>query len=501
MRHIFIFILYFACFKIFSQDLEQNLEPIFNDFQLMGMSVWTSCGEIEEEYHFGLRDLTRNLPMNNDSKYRIASISKSFTALGLMKLFDQGEFGLDDDVSSYLGYTVINPNHPTVPITFRKILSHTSSLQDGSGYNNFLNATFSQLPVPSIATVIVPGGNYYTANMWRQEIPGNHFAYSNINYGLIGTLIEKISGQRFDQFMETEILEPLGISGNYNVSQVPDIDDIAVLYRKIRGNWVPQIDNYQGITPSAPNLGNYIPGTNGAYFGPQGGLRVTAAEAGKLMRFLHTNGQTTPGLISAQTLEEMKAMQWNYTGNNGDNYFGLFNRWGLGLHHSNLNADDQICLNEGWGPFIGHPGEAYGLVSDAYFSTNGEVSFVFITNGAGLGYQFGEQSVYYTVEEQVFNILCNHFASCISTSVNAEESPSEVAIFPNPVSEILNLQFNSDQPQRWVKLIDVNGREVLRSTASSKLTTINATDIPSGVYSILVHSNGELVLASRIVKL
>jgi len=500
MKHYFLVFLLFTSFNLASQNLEQDLQSIFNDFQLMGMSVWTACGDNQEEYHFGLRDLTRNLSMNSESKYRIASVSKTFTALGLMKLFDQGEFELDDDISDYLGYIVVNPNHPTVPITFRKLLSHTSSLQDGSGYNNFLNATFGQLPVPSIATVIVPGGNYYTANMWRQEMPGNHFAYSNINYGLIGTLIEKISGQRFDQYMKTEILEPLEINGTYNVSQVPDIDDVAVLYRKISGNWVPQVDNYQGIAPNAPNLGSYIPGTNGAYFGPQGGLRATAAEVGKLMRFLHTNGQTIPGLISPQTLEEMKAMQWNYTGNNGDNYFGLFNRWGLGLHHANLSADDQICLNEGWGPFIGHPGEAYGLVSDAYFSSNGEVSFVFMTNGAGLGYQFGSQSVYYTVEEEVFSSLCNHFTACISTNTNHKEVTPEVMIFPNPVTEVINLQFVSDQPQRLVKLIDVKGREVLREQASSNQTAIDLTALPAGVYLLIV-SDGDFVHSSRIVKL
>lgn len=498
MRRYLLFLLALISLDAQSQNLEQELESVFDEFQLMGMSVWTACGHEEQEFHFGLRDNTRSLPMNSDSKYRIASISKSFTALGLMKLYDQGLFNLDDNISDYIGYTINNPNHPAVAITFRQLLSHTSSLQDGTGYNNFLNGTYGQSPVPSIASVLVPGGNYYTSNMWRQETPGTHFAYSNINYGLIGTLIEKISNQRFDVYMQTEILEPLGISGNYNVSQLPDIDDVAVLYRKISGVWTAQVDNFQGITPSSPNLGGYIPGTNGAYFAPQGGLRATASEVGALLRFLQTNGATVPGLISEPTIEMMKSIQWNYTGNNGDNYFGLFNRWGLGLHHANTNSDDQICLNQNWGSFVGHAGEAYGLVSDAYFATNGDVSFVFMNNGAGLGYQFGQISIWYTVEEQIFNKLCSHFSECLTTKIE-EPVSIQFETFPNPATNFLNVSFSESNSARTITLINSKGQQIFSIPAYQTFQKIDLNHIETGVY-LLVVQDGVSVKTSRVIK-
>jgi CubicO group peptidase (beta-lactamase class C family) len=65
----------------------------------MGMSVWGSVHDSPEQFHFGLRDFTRDLPMNADTKYRSASVSKSVTALGLIKLYSDGLFDLDDDVS------------------------------------------------------------------------------------------------------------------------------------------------------------------------------------------------------------------------------------------------------------------------------------------------------------------------------------------------------------------------------------------------------------------
>jgi len=177
------------CYVLSAQSLQTNLQTVFTTNQLMGMSVYVFSAENESVYNFGYKNFSQSLPIDNATKFRIASISKSFTALGILKLYDQNLFELDDDVSTYLGYSVRNPNHPTIPITFRMLLSHTSSLQDGNGYTSFLNATFSQNPIPNISSVLQPGGSYYTSNMWRSEIPGTYFTYSNLNFGLLGTLI------------------------------------------------------------------------------------------------------------------------------------------------------------------------------------------------------------------------------------------------------------------------------------------------------------------------
>ena len=588
-----------------AQTLEQELQNVFTDFQLMGMSVWTACGADEEQYHFGLRDFTRTLPMDADSRYRIASVSKTFTALGLMKLYDDGLFDLDDNISDYMGYTIQNPSYPGTTITFRMLLSHTSSLQDGSGYNSFLSGTLNTLPVPSIAEVLVPGGQFFTNNMWRTEAPGTHFAYSNINYGLIGTLIEQLSGERFDLYMKEHILEPLGIAGSYNVTLLDDIDDVVVLYRNINGAWTAQIDNYQGVMPTAPNLdgsaeglvsdsncfvaGNspgcedpacqaaicaddawcctnewdiicvnaalaicdgspssclsehggvgcdnndcqqavcainasccevswnaacadlawqncgpeaYVPGTNGALFAPQGGLRASAQEVGKMIQLLRTLGESNPGFISTSALEEMTAVEWNFTGGNGDNYFGLFNRWGLGVHHANTQANDQICLNQGWGSMIGHPGEAYGLVSSAYYSELGDVSFVFMHNGIWPGYAFGEESIWYLLEEAVFDVLCNHFSTCITTAVTEKESGW--SIFPNPFADRTTLMVPEALAgnELFIRVFNAQGKEVVHERITGNMHYLHASSTGRGmlIYQIVangaVHHTGKLI--------
>ena len=101
-----------------------------------------------------------------------------------MQLVQEGKIQLDEDISHYLGYSLRNPNAPTVPITVRMLLSHTSSLRDGRTYS---------LP-PSVHSGLFQTGHEllpssHFASKWQQ--PGTYFTYANINYGVLGTIIEK----------------------------------------------------------------------------------------------------------------------------------------------------------------------------------------------------------------------------------------------------------------------------------------------------------------------
>lgn len=493
-----LLVLFFVLTSFYSQTLEEDIQQVFTDFLLMGMSVWVEKNGEAQSFHFGLKDFTRNLEMDEETKYRIASISKTVTALGLLKLYDAGLFDLDDPINEYLDFSIVNPSFPGTDITFRMLLSHTSSIQDGTGHNGFLNATFSQNPIPGMEGLLTPGGAYYTTNMYRSETPGSYFAYSNLNYGVIATLIEAISNERFDVYMKNEILEPLGITGSYNIQDINTMDDIAVLYRN-QGGWNPQFDNYQGVMPSPPfNLPSLVLGTNGLFFSPQGGLRASANELGTLLQFIKTDGASHPGIISQPTLQEVKSIQWDFNGSNGDNYFDLFNRWGMGVHHANLTKDDQICLNSGWGSFIGHPGEAYGLISDAYFSEDGAVAFSFLTNGSFLGYQFGKTSSYYTLEEALFAVLCAYFNVPLSLNEIALE---KITVFPNPVSDVMQLEGFSEFPLQ-VFLYDHKGNLLLDCRVEDESSvTIDLKEMASGIYFITVETPfGESRRTFKVIK-
>jgi len=108
-----------------AQDLQTELTKVCQESGMIGMSVVALCrGEVSDVFHYGLRDINRNLSVTNSTIYRVASISKHIGTMGLMQLYERGMFQLDDDVSQTLGFTLRNPYFPEVPITFRKVLSH-----------------------------------------------------------------------------------------------------------------------------------------------------------------------------------------------------------------------------------------------------------------------------------------------------------------------------------------------------------------------------------------
>ena len=212
----------FICSNICGQNnIDTQLQNIRIKRQLMGMSALAVYKDsIIYSANIGTADYARNIPVTDSTLYRIASISKTVTATALMMLYEQGLFKLDEDISDILGFTVRNPYYSSIAITPRMLLSHTSGIQDGTGYGNFIMDTYFSRHPTSIARLLADTGSYYTCDLWQDHAPGTYFMYCNLNFGIIGTLIEKLSGQRFDVYCKQHILDSLGIKGSYNIQDI-----------------------------------------------------------------------------------------------------------------------------------------------------------------------------------------------------------------------------------------------------------------------------------------
>lgn len=486
MRSILTICLFCALSFASVAQLQTLMNQVMESNQLMGYSVVTICGgEIDQVVHGGKKDYTRDLNVDDSTMYRIASISKFVTATGLMDLYEDGYFALDDDISDAMGTLIRNPNYPDTPITYRMLLSHTSSIQDGNGYDDLLTATYNGgNAIPDITAYLQQGGDFFASNNWRTEEPGTYFVYSNFNYGLIGTLIEKLSGLRFDLYMKQHVLDPLEIAGSFNVSDIQNIDNVAVIYRNVNNSWAPQADNYQGIAPTPTDLMNYVPGTNGLLFAPQGGLRISALDLAKIM-LIHSN--LNPGVLDQATVQLMSQPQWTYDGSNGDNYFGLFRSWGLGIHiTTNATMGDIVFEGE---TMYGHPGEAYGLISDLYFGSQNGSGFIFLTNGCYEGYEFGNFSAFYGVEEEVFDAVYSQ--SVINCAASTDHiDPIHLEIFPNPASGYLFIRSVSAVSPKTVTIRDVSGRLLWeQSIQSGQIQQVEISQWPAGFYYVDVTYN------------
>ncbi len=384
-------------------DLSTAMQKVFDDFELVGMSVaLIHKGSVAWEGHYGLANVKREVPIDGATKYRIASISKTITAIALMQLYEQGLVALDEDIGTYLGWQLRNPNHPEIPITLRQLMSHTSSLRDGQGYFDFSREMVAQeLPIESLFT---EDGDYYTVDLFDDRKPGDFFTYTNCSWGLVASIVERASGMHFDRYCQKNIFEPIGLKANFNVAQLEDTDKLAALYRYENGAWNAQVDDYTETAPVERRYGSYNAGRNGLLFGPQGSLRASTDDLIAIAKLFFNRGTYNGNtILSAESIDKMTAREWVFSGANGDTWEGFFNAYGLGIHCV-LNAPKRDIIFPDR-KMIGHPGIAYGLLSDLYIDPASESGVVFITNGSKKEYKYGKDSSFYGVEEAVFKQL------------------------------------------------------------------------------------------------
>lgn len=411
MKKVLLVMVITGMVQALNGQLQEAVEKIRSDYNLMGISVATVCdGKITGNYHAGLRDFERNLPVNENTKYRIASISKLVMTTAMMKLRDRKLLDLDEDVSTYLGFRLRNPAHPDEPITVRMLLTHTGSINEGSGYDGFLMATYNNVSSPpSFSDLLVPGGKYYTEDMWRKEPPGEYYTYCNANFGLAGTVIERITGQRFEDYMQQTLFVPLGITGSYIPEGVTDINNLAVLYRGEEGKWVPQTDNFKGVMSSPRDFSGYVTGTNAAVFSPQGGLRISAAELARIM-VLHLNKGKYEGkrIVTRKSIKLMHKPHWTYNGTNGDSESGRPGSRGLSVHIlPELLPGDPLPAGA---RMLGHTGSAYGLNSAFFFDPKGKYGFVVMMNGSFDGVSRDSSAIFFKFEEALLKALTENSA-------------------------------------------------------------------------------------------
>ena len=407
--------------------LDQELAAIVANpaCELASLSVLAiRDGRLAYEGQFGRRFIGSagglpDKPVDAHTLFRIASISKMMTTLGLMRLVEDGKVNLDADVSAYLGFTLRNPHFPDQPILLRHLLTHTASLRDEAGYSWGVDT--------ALKDVLVPGTRLFgEGKMWAANAgPGAYFTYCNLGWGVIGTLMEKVTGERFDRLMRRLLIEPLGLHAGYNPSELPagDLANIATLYRKrtvdteiwdANGPWIAQADDYSKNPPAPPpGIERYLIGANATPFSPTGGLRISARDMGTVMRMLMNGGvHDCKRVFQQATLDRMFSRQWTYDGKggNGDSLEGLFNCWGLGNEQFTDDPATRTRLVEGGGlKAVGHLGDAYGLMS--VFAAdlkkrNGMVALVGGTSTDPLAYK-GTYSSLARFQEQILTAMHN----------------------------------------------------------------------------------------------
>lgn len=358
------------------------------------------AGELAYEGQCGRRRIDPDKPANRETLYRIASISKLVTTLGVMRLVEEGRLDLDTDVSEYLGWRLRNPHFPDAPLTVRMLLTHTSSLRDDAGYH---------WPAATALRDVIDD------RMWsRRAPPGAWFSYANLPWGVLATAMERATGERFDRLMRRLVLDPLGLRGGFEPAELsaPQRDNLATIYREA---WVPQVDDHSGGPPVHRAAAGYAVGTNGTLFGPQGNLRASAADLGRVMRMLLARGEMEGRrFLRRETVDLMLARHWTWREGAGNSTYGSarqrLNGWGLGVQHfldvGGPGVGDRLVEGGGFAG-VGHHGDAYGLNGIFVLDRERGDGIVFLAGGTGFDpARFpGAYSSFHRYEERIMTAL------------------------------------------------------------------------------------------------
>lgn len=385
-----------------STVLYQEIDAIMKRYKIIGCQAVSVYNEkVIWSDSFGERDIEMKKPVTENTMFRIASISKLFTATAIMQLIEREQLKLDADISNYLGFEVRNPNHPDSIITIKQLLTHSSSLtsddESYSIYAKFIKDGQSDHSL-SLKELLVPGGKYYTHQIWGDWQPGlsTKWVYSNIGAIISGAIIERVSGMRFDSFIQQNIFKPLGMENvAFSYAGMKEYHEFGNLYEIDENTKKYQVTIQDTIEHNfgMDSLENYIPGTHGGLFEPQGGLRTSALELSKFLRALMNGVYNETSLLQSETLDVMKSVHWI---REEENHF--FSKMGLGIHISHDFLSDYQEM-------FGHAGEAYGLISNLYWNEEKKFGIIFVLNGANFNLQ---SNCRFDVEKELAEVIFNH---------------------------------------------------------------------------------------------
>src|SRR5512132_3342836 len=216
-------------------------------------------GELAHLGSFGVRDRASNTPVTPDTAFRIASMTKSVTALAVLKLRDDGRLSLEDPVSRWIPAfaRMERPTRDTPPLTVRQLLSHSAGFpEDNPWGDQQLSATDAMLD------------DWLAKGIPFSTPPGTRYEYSNYAFGLLGRVVTKAAGVPYEQYVHTEILSKLHMDGS-----TFQFTDIPAARRAVGYRLKP--DGTYGEEPPLPH----------GVFGAMGGLLTTAADLGKYVGF------------------------------------------------------------------------------------------------------------------------------------------------------------------------------------------------------------------------
>lgn len=309
---------------------------------------------------YGYADAESGKPMAPDALFRLASQTKAVVCAGIMTLYEEGKFYLDEPISHFIPafahprvldkFNAADTTYTTVPakreITFRDLLTHTSGLDyPGIGSEN-MRAIYARADIPSGLGAIDRDLRDRMNALGRLPLvhqPGEKWTYG-LSVDLLGCLIETISGQDLESFLHQRIFAPLGMKDTYFNVPAPKGDRLTTVYTEDSLHHIIRwAKDHFGIDPGYPLLHKH-------YFSGGAGLTSTAYDYAIFLQMLLNGGRYNGvQVLAPRTIQLMTSGQLDFMYNGIDNF-------GLGFSITTEKAAAREARNAGsfsWGGYFG----------------------------------------------------------------------------------------------------------------------------------------------------
>lgn len=454
-----------------SVDIDSFITATMDTFHIPGLSACiVRDGEIIWKDAYGYADIDNNRQVTDSTLFKLASVSKPFTGTALMQLWENGLFDLDEDINNHLPISVRNPYHPDDPITFRMLLTHTSSIVDNWSILTPLITWGGDSPIPLdsfLTNYLVPGGVYYTDENFSNSAPLTSWHYSNVGATLIGYLVETISNMPFAQYCQDSVFIPLGMNeASWFLSNL-DTNHIALPYYFSEGSY--------------HSYGHY-----GMVWYPAGQLRTSAVQVARLLIAFMRKGQIDGiRILDSTTVDLMTTVQFP----NLNDELALF--WFI---------VPRTVPDFGTYNFCGHGGSSYGVrtVMDYTLDAYKHVGVVVLTNGrSDAGRDIIRETLY-------------SFSTTIPADIAGDlTTPGQYYLsnnYPNPFNPSTTIKYQIPELSYiTLKVYDVLGNEIATLVDEEKTTggyevRFDSKGLSSGVYFYKLQA-GEFVSTKKMILL
>lgn len=328
-----------------ADSLDASLSTIFSRYKTVGgVVVVAKKGQIVYHFDYGMADKAHQAPVTPDTYFKSASVTKMITGMRVMQLVEDGLIELDEPIGTYLGYPVEHPRHGQA-VTLRMLMSHTSGLSNNVPTGQVLKKLLDR------------------RDSWSSAVPGSKYRYSNFA-GILGSVIEAVSGNDLNTDVSRYIFEPLGLDAAYRVPLLDAPENAALRYNG-KGKLTRDRDFYlsEAWSGEADPEHHYDVGI--------GDLWIRGDDLCRLGMVLCGDGNLDGTiLLTDTTVAEMTSSQQGMGGITADSPYGLC------VHRIDTLLADRMVY--------GHQGMSEGVLCNLYWEPRSGLVFAMMTNGCDI---------------------------------------------------------------------------------------------------------------------